>query len=115
MAAKTANGLQLFTRFIEQFDFTEGEDLDDEETLERARRYTFQIRNSIGLDRRVYEISVADIQRDLDVDIFTPRSYRLYQSITTAHQSFSVTLDQAESERDPWLFEHGGDYVIHPG
>lgn len=116
-AQKTATGLQLFSRFIEQFDFEDGDDLDDAETLERSRRYTFQVRDAIAMDRRVYEIRCADIQRDLDVDIFTPLTWRLYSTIDALEDAtimMTVGPDEVGGVSSA-LFEHGPDYRIHPG
>ena len=120
LAGKSANGKTLFNRYIEQYDFEEGEEIKTDEELSRALRYTFQIRDTIRLDRKVYEIKCEDINRYLDVDIFVERSWQLEQSITdSADDAFTTTLDPDEENvltTYDYAWQHGptGSYHVHP-
>ena len=114
---RAANGIQLFGKTLEHFIINQGDSLITDEEIERARWYTWVVKGSIQLDGRVYRIKCEDVFRDLEREIFVPRSHRLMR---TAEPSGDVLIYLTDEEAQDlanatWLFEHGSDYVVHPG
>ena len=114
---RAANGIQLFGKTLEHFIINAGDTLITDEEIERARWYTWVVKGSIQLDGRVYRIKCEDVFRDTEREIFIPRSHRLMR---TAEASGDVLIYLTDDEaldlaNATWLYEHGSDYVVHPG
>jgi len=127
LAEKNASGESITNAIFRQYSAAVGEPLLTDADREEALDYTFQVSgHRVSMGGQVHEIDVRDIRRNLDVEIFPERGWRLYQSITDDPDlAIPITLDIAEQTTDEtlddflarhsWLFEHGPDYLQDPG
>ena len=115
---KVGQGLQLFGGTLEHFIVERGESIADDEDLQRALWYTWQVKGAISLDRRVYEISCEDVNRDIEREIFTERNHILMFPIAEDSTDIVVYIpdEQAEDlDAASWVWRHGDDYVVNAG
>ena len=84
---KVSNGFQLFGGSLKHYIFPKGTPINSETSQERALSYTWLIKGSISLDRRVYTFNCEDVSRDLDQDIFVERAHTVMATITESEDS----------------------------
>lgn len=117
MQEKVSNGYQLFGGILEHYVFERGESIADPEDLERALRFTWQVRNTIELDARVYSIKCEDVNRFTEQTAFAERYVRIIDDIEPADETIFVYVE-GETDEDvaavDWAWQHGRDYIVHP-
>lgn len=124
LAEKNANGESVTNAILRQYTFDAFDGAALQAGREAALRYTFQIKDHRSLlNGGVHEFVCKDIRRDLDVEIFPDRGWRLARSISTNVADIEVhfTTSQRPGEtpaqyldRNQWVFEHGPDYLQDP-
>ena len=118
LQGKAANGYQVFGGTLEHFIIEVGAEMITDDDLSRALWYTWQLKDSVSLDNRVYSLSCADVFRDTERDIFDARSHTLMSGLEADTVTATVYLTDAEAAdltAATWAFEHAADYHVHPG
>ena len=98
LASKSANDLSITNRVFRQYTFCEGDDVAS--NPDAFLRYTFRIGDHSINDVREVVLKCADIQRNLDVEIFEPHSVRLRQSISGEAILIPTTIPQLDYSFD---------------
>lgn len=114
IADKNVNNIGVRHRLIEEFEWpSESQQLNIDDDL----NYTFLINGLAVSDDVIHKIAAIDINRELDTEIFEPRTWRLGESITDTSQIITLTTNANDPDVIPnndVRFQHDSSYPVSP-